>query len=200
MANRILWSLLIALAALQSSNGAPVLAKMQLDLYVTNEILQLLSGTLDEIANFLQSVIDEAERVLPSNAESLLLLELKRFVSMVNSLDHSSEELENIEEMFDLIGLTNIFEPLASMENLSKADQIVLQILTNHGVDVLEDRLVAKMHKTLDRIEQKIDKYIMSWSDNKASRKSDFIRWYNNFKNEDDIIAKVEMLFNDDFL
>nr|XP_017095771.2 uncharacterized protein LOC108124547 [Drosophila bipectinata] len=199
MMNRVLCSLLVTLAAMQSSGAAPIMANIQLDLYVANEVVQLLSSTLDEIARFLQPVIDEAERVLPPDSRSFLLTDIKKLVSLIGELDENSEELDEIGEMFDLLGLANIFEP-SDYPDLSETDQIVVRILQKHGIDVFEQKLVTKFDKTMHKIEQRIEKYIMGMSDSKVARKADFIEWYNDFKNENDIGEKIEMLFSQKYL
>ncbi|KAH8325865.1 hypothetical protein KR067_009302 [Drosophila pandora] len=182
-----------------SQGAAPIMANIQLDLYVANEVVQMLSSTLDEIARFLQPVIDEAERTFPPDAHSFLLSEIKKLVNLIGELDENSDELDEIGEMFDLIGIAQIFDP-SDYPDLSDTDQIVVRILEEHGIEVFEQKLIAKFDKTMHKIEQRIEKYIMGMSDSKATRKADFIEWFNDFKNESDIGEKIEMLFSQKYL
>ncbi|KAH8410330.1 hypothetical protein KR009_012310, partial [Drosophila setifemur] len=177
---------------------APLTSLKQLDLYVTNEILNLVTSSLKDVANFNQRIIDEATHVLPPGTKSDLLMDLKKFVMIVKSLDiDESIDLNQI-FMLEANDMANAFNLPDSAELSSEADLAVMRIIKQHNVNSFVDKQIGKYQKTLDRIEEKIQIYITDLPDNSFKRRRQFIKWINNFKNEKDVSKKLFMLVNND--
>ncbi|XP_020810427.1 uncharacterized protein LOC110185766 [Drosophila serrata] len=198
MANRVLWSFLIALTILQSSRSAPTFTKLQLEFDVANEMFQLLSDTLEEFKDFVQRVINEAELILPPDSKSTILEMCQEFINIINPMDiEDSYELERMTDaMEDII---NLFESLESSEFNSEADEIVMSIFEQHGGEDIERRLEEKMADALQRIEQRLANYISTWSESRQARNSEFLKWFMDFKNEKDPFEKLDLLYESDF-
>ncbi|XP_016973439.1 uncharacterized protein LOC108040469 [Drosophila rhopaloa] len=199
MANRKAWTFLFTLAALQSSFAAPPANRWQLQFEVTNELFQLVTDSLEELRNVFQLVIDEAELILPPNSKSLILTELKEFVSVLDSLNFDdSLELSNLEEALE--ELEYIIESADSKEFESEADEVVVQLFIQHGVEDLEKILESNLETTLKSIERKVENYLSTWSDSRLARNSELVKQFNDFKNEKDVFEKLEKLSNSDFV
>ncbi|KAI8043083.1 uncharacterized protein LOC128261599 [Drosophila gunungcola] len=197
MANRIAWAFIFALAALQSSFAAPPANRWQLQFEVTNELFQMITEALEELRNVFQLVIDEAELILPPNTKSLILTELKELVAAVDSLNFDdSLELSNLEEALE--EMQSVMEIADSREFESEADEVVLQLFIQHGVDDLEKILELNLETTLKAIEMKVQNYLSTWSDSRLARNSDLVKQFKDFKNEEDVYEKLDKLSNFD--
>ncbi|XP_016994214.2 uncharacterized protein OS9 [Drosophila takahashii] len=199
MASRSTWTFLFAFAALHSSLAAPPVNRHQLRFEVTNELFQLVTDALEELRNVFQLVIDEAELILPPNSKSLILTELKEFVTVLDSLDFDdSFELDNLEVA--IMELESIVEAADSKEFESEADEVVVQLFIQHGVEDLEQVLERNLETTLKIIEHKVEDYMSTWSDSRLARNSDLVKQFMDFKNEKDVYEKLDKLTNSDFM
>ncbi|KAH8353347.1 hypothetical protein KR084_010370 [Drosophila pseudotakahashii] len=199
MAGRSTWTLLFAFAALQSSLAAPPVNRHQLRFEVTNELFQLVTDALEELRNVFQLVIDEAELILPPNSKSLILTELKEFVTVLDSLDFDdSFELNSLEDA--IMELESIVEAADSKEFESEADEVVVQLFIQHGVEDLEQVLERNLETTLKVIELKVEDYMSTWTDSRLARNSDLVKQFMDFKNEKDVYEKLDKLTNSDFM
>ncbi|XP_016944824.3 uncharacterized protein OS9 [Drosophila suzukii] len=199
MASRTTWTFLFAFAALQSSLAAPAANRYQLQYEVTNELFQLVTNALEELRNVFQLVIDEAELILPPDSKGLILMDLKEFVKMLDSLDlDDSLELTILEDALE--EMENIIEIADSKEFESEADEVVVQLFIQHGGEDLEQILERNLENTLKSIERKVENYMSSWSDSRLARNSDLVKQFMDFKNEKDVFEKLDKLSNSDFI
>ncbi|XP_017019328.1 uncharacterized protein OS9 [Drosophila kikkawai] len=199
MANRVLWTFLFALTVLQSSWSAPTFKRLQVEFDVANEMFQLMSATLEDFKDFFQSVIDEAELILPPDSKSTILEMCQELINVLNTMDiEDSLEMERMEEAME--DIVNLFESLDSSKLSSEADEIVVSIFEQHGGEDIERRLEEKLADALQRIEQRLADYISTWTDSRQARNSDFLKWFMDFKNEKDPFEKLDLLYQSDFL
>ncbi|KAH8410094.1 hypothetical protein KR009_005830 [Drosophila setifemur] len=191
MANRTLWTLLLTLAALQCSCAAPMSPKMQLSMEIFGEFMDMMVAILEEAADQLQRIIDDAENILPDQPESHLLTKFKEFVNLANSMD-----IDDSFEMTELIESLDILEVLdsdcSSNDISSEVDQMFMRIVEEHGGEDLEQSVANIINKKMGIIIEKMDAYISTWPEHRRARKSDFINMFNDIKNEKDAFEKLD--------
>ncbi|EDW25601.1 GL26685 [Drosophila persimilis] len=194
-----MWRPIIVLAALQFASGAPITSSTQLAYYMTNEIVSMVETSFLETARLLQRVIDDAELFMPPNTQSLILDAFGEFVDLVKEIDmDDSVQLELLAT--DLDYLSDIFELKDSAELDSEADRMVMRLLQEHGIDDFESSLLKRFDTALKRIEEQVESYISGMSPSKLQRRTEFLDWFDKFKNEKDTIDKLSMLFDSDYL
>ncbi|XP_017154167.1 uncharacterized protein LOC108163412 [Drosophila miranda] len=194
-----MWRPIIVLAVLQFASGAPITSSSQLAYYMTNEIVSMVETSFLETARLLQRVIDDAELFMPPNTQSLILDAFGEFVDLVKEIDmDDSVQLELLAT--DLDYLSDIFELKDSAELDSEADRMVRRLLQEHGIDDFESSLLKRFDTALKRIEEQVESYISGMSPSKLQRRTEFLDWFDKFKNEKDTIDKLSMLFDSDYL
>ncbi|XP_001974196.2 uncharacterized protein LOC6548964 [Drosophila erecta] len=199
MASKISWTFLFAIAALQLSLAAPLVNKWQLQFEVSNELFQMVTDAMEQLRKVFQLVIDEAELILPPDSKGNILKELKELVAALDTLDFDdSFELNRLEDALE--ELESIISIAGSKEFESEADEVVVQLFMQHGVEDLEQILEKNLETTLKTVEQKVEKYMSTWSDSRLARNSDLVRQFNDFKNEKDVYEKLDKLSNSDFI
>ncbi|XP_039482250.1 uncharacterized protein LOC120445742 [Drosophila santomea] len=199
MASKITWTFLFAIAALQLSLAAPPINKWQLQFEVSNELFQMVTDAMEQLRKVFQLVIDEAELILPPDSNGNILKELKEFVAALDTLDFDdSFELNRLEDALE--ELESIISIAGSKEFESEADEVVVQLFIQHGVEDLEHILEKNLETTLKSVEQKVEKYMSTWSDSRLARNSDLVKQFNEFKNEKDVYEKLDKLSNSDFI
>ncbi|XP_022232261.1 uncharacterized protein LOC111080759 [Drosophila obscura] len=194
-----MWRLLTVLAALQFASGAPITSSSQLAYYMTNEIISIVETSFLETARLLQRVIDDAELFMPPNSQSPILEAFGEFVDLVKEIDmDDSVQLELLAT--DLDYLSDIFELKDSAELASEADRMVMRLLQEHGIDDFESTLLDRFDTALKRIEVQVESYISGMSPSKLQRRTEFLDWFVQFKNEKDTIDKLTMLLDSDYI
>ncbi|XP_017056607.1 uncharacterized protein LOC108098306 [Drosophila ficusphila] len=195
MANRITWTFLFAFAALQTSFAAPPVNRWQLQFEMANELFQMVTEAMEELKIVFQVVIDEAELILPPDSQGSILPELKEFVRRMDSLDFDdSFELSSLEDALE--EMENILELSESREFESEADEVIVQLFIQHGVEDLEVILEKNLENTLKVIEKKMESYMSTWSESRLARNSELVKQFNEFKNEKDVYEKLDKISN----
>lgn len=166
---------------------------------VANEMFQLMTSTLEEFKDFVQRVIDEAELILPSDSKSDILDMCQKLVEVLNPMD--VDDTFEMERMADAMeDIINLFDTLSSAELNSEVEQIILSIFEQYGGEEIERRLEDKLANALQRIEKKLAIYISTWSDSRMARNSEFLKWFIDFKNEQDTFKKLDLLYHSDLI
>lgn len=179
--------------------AAPPINKWQLQFEVSNELFQMVTDAMEQLRHVFQLVIDEAELILPPNSKGHILRELKDFVAALDTLDFDdSFELNRLEDALE--ELESIISIAGSKEFESEADEVVVQLFIQHGVEDLEQILERNLETTLKIVEQKVEKYMSTWSDSRLARNAAMVKQFNDFKNEKDVYEKLDKLTNSDFI
>ncbi|EDV54596.1 uncharacterized protein Dere_GG21601 [Drosophila erecta] len=159
----------------------------------------MVTDAMEQLRKVFQLVIDEAELILPPDSKGNILKELKELVAALDTLDFDdSFELNRLEDALE--ELESIISIAGSKEFESEADEVVVQLFMQHGVEDLEQILEKNLETTLKTVEQKVEKYMSTWSDSRLARNSDLVRQFNDFKNEKDVYEKLDKLSNSDFI
>ncbi|XP_017056600.1 uncharacterized protein LOC108098301 [Drosophila ficusphila] len=155
MANRITWTFLFVLAALQSSYGTPPVNRLPLRVEPGDELFQMETENLEKLKNVLQLVIDEAELTLPPDSQGSILPKLKEMVSSMNSVDVGNfTKRRNYADA--LKEMKNILEMSKSKELESEADKVTVNLYFKHGVGlkvILESWLLLELGDELFQME-----------------------------------------------
>ncbi|XP_064553971.1 uncharacterized protein LOC135439221 [Drosophila montana] len=178
-----MWRLVLLLSVLQSAYTSPITPCEKLGTVLALEITSFTKKTLNEGAELLQRVIDNAELLELSDIDRITLEQFAEFIDGTRHAVDSGELEDLLEELVELLDLDDV-----SLEQ-DDSEVLVVKLLRQYGFDTFERNLEKQLRTFMERTEYHVEAYLKRQN----AKDSEMPTWFTEFHAEKDIERKFLM-------